>query len=474
MRRWHGIVPNKRHPAANEQIPASEWNAMVAYVKNSVDADKVDGCDAGLLTGNVYKVPSYAIGTILYFTTPVALTIAASRIVGRKATGGIVAMTAAEVKAILAMDHGADLTGLGDDDHTQYLLVSGSRAMTGNLNMGHSSIHECVALRVDTDAAGFEILEELGIGTTVKLGTTGYAVECMTTPIHMHDQKIVSLADPTSAQDAATKAWVEANFNTAYTTRWPSWTEVTSKPSTFTPSAHNQSADTITSGTLPVARGGTGVTGSSSVADVNADKVDNYHAAAGTAGYLLVVPSIARGSILAANSVVPNLVSLNPGTSGYQLTSSGAAADISWAAASDLIFSDTHCPKCGKAFEDGEILVLYLIGHNEVGDILTIPMHQSCANAPKKTVTIKRKVMEDQYILDELTGETKVQRVQKMQEKTVTKKKLKDDSELDNKTGEFWQMEDGKRKKKLTISDATEEVEKTISEVIYEDVEFTL
>jgi len=101
-------------------------------------------------------------------------------------------------------------------------------------------------------------------------------------------------------------------------------------------------------------------------------------------------------------------------------------------------------------------------------------MHKECAEAPKKTVTIKRKVMEDQYILDEFTGETKVQRVQKMQEKTVTKKKLKDDSELDNKTGEFWQMEDGKRKKKLTISDATEEVEKTISEVIYEDVEFTL
>ena len=32
-------------------------------------------------------------------------------------------------------DHGA-LTGLGDDDHTQYLLVSGTRAMTGALDMG--------------------------------------------------------------------------------------------------------------------------------------------------------------------------------------------------------------------------------------------------------------------------------------------------------------------------------------------------
>lgn len=36
-------------------------------------------------------------------------------------------------------DHGA-LSGLTDDDHTQYLLTSGSRAMGGNLNMGSNNI----------------------------------------------------------------------------------------------------------------------------------------------------------------------------------------------------------------------------------------------------------------------------------------------------------------------------------------------
>jgi len=36
-------------------------------------------------------------------------------------------------------DHGA-LTGLSDDDHTQYLLVDGTRAMTGDLNMGSNAI----------------------------------------------------------------------------------------------------------------------------------------------------------------------------------------------------------------------------------------------------------------------------------------------------------------------------------------------
>jgi hypothetical protein len=39
----------------------------------------------------------------------------------------------------ISADHGA-LTGLGDDDHTQYLLVDGTRAMTGNLDMGTNAI----------------------------------------------------------------------------------------------------------------------------------------------------------------------------------------------------------------------------------------------------------------------------------------------------------------------------------------------
>ena len=38
------------------------------------------------------------------------------------------------------------------------------------------------------------------------------------------------------------------------------WANITGKPSTFTPSSHNHDAGNITSGTLPIARGGTGAT----------------------------------------------------------------------------------------------------------------------------------------------------------------------------------------------------------------------
>lgn len=54
-------------------------------------------------------------------------------------------------------DHGA-LTGLTDDDHTQYLLVAGTRAMTGNLLMGTNKITGLAAGSGSGDALRYEQL----------------------------------------------------------------------------------------------------------------------------------------------------------------------------------------------------------------------------------------------------------------------------------------------------------------------------
>jgi hypothetical protein len=48
-------------------------------------------------------------------------------------------ITAPSSSRTAIIDHG-DLAGLGNDNHTQYLLISGDRAMTGNLDMGSQSI----------------------------------------------------------------------------------------------------------------------------------------------------------------------------------------------------------------------------------------------------------------------------------------------------------------------------------------------
>jgi hypothetical protein len=48
-----------------------------------------------------------------------------------------------------ATDHGT-LNGLGDDDHTQYLLIDGTRAMSGALNMGSQNITSVATITATT------------------------------------------------------------------------------------------------------------------------------------------------------------------------------------------------------------------------------------------------------------------------------------------------------------------------------------
>ena len=56
----------------------------------------------------------------------------------------------------------SNLLGLSSDDHEQYLLISGSRAMSGNLNMGTNDIGSVGALDVD----GHTTLDQVTINTT--------------------------------------------------------------------------------------------------------------------------------------------------------------------------------------------------------------------------------------------------------------------------------------------------------------------
>ena len=56
-----------------------------------------------------------------------------------------------------AIDHGG-LSGLADDDHTQYLLVSGTRAMTGTLDMGTFKVTNMADGSADTDGVTFRQL----------------------------------------------------------------------------------------------------------------------------------------------------------------------------------------------------------------------------------------------------------------------------------------------------------------------------
>lgn len=57
-----------------------------------------------------------------------------------------------------ALDHGA-LTGLGDDDHTQYILVNGTRAFTGDQSLGGFKITNLANPVAGTDAVNLQTLQ---------------------------------------------------------------------------------------------------------------------------------------------------------------------------------------------------------------------------------------------------------------------------------------------------------------------------
>jgi hypothetical protein len=80
----------------------------VALTTVTTDLDVIEVCDIVPQPTPGIAASIYDAHTILYATTdntPAALTIAASRVVGRKASGNISAMTAAETNAVLGFSH---------------------------------------------------------------------------------------------------------------------------------------------------------------------------------------------------------------------------------------------------------------------------------------------------------------------------------------------------------------------------------
>lgn len=87
----------------------------------------------------------------------------------------------AALASVGVTDHGA-LTGLGDDDHTQYLLVDGTRAMSGDLDVGSNSITNVNLVdgrdvSVDGSTLDTHIADNSIHFTADSLGLDGYALD---------------------------------------------------------------------------------------------------------------------------------------------------------------------------------------------------------------------------------------------------------------------------------------------------------
>jgi len=67
-----------------------------------------------------------------------------------------------EASRVTSVSNHGNLTGLGDDDHTQYLRVDGGRAMTGDLDMGNNDINNVEKVNVVPTSSG----QGITIGST--------------------------------------------------------------------------------------------------------------------------------------------------------------------------------------------------------------------------------------------------------------------------------------------------------------------
>ena len=91
-------------------------------------------------------------------------------------------------------------------------------------------------------------------GITVAGWTTGYTVWQLSNPSSTTlTESLMFRAGNGASWSPWRTIWHSGNVP-ATATRWPTWGEVTGKPSTFTPSSHNHSASNITSGTIATAR----------------------------------------------------------------------------------------------------------------------------------------------------------------------------------------------------------------------------
>ena len=79
-------------------------------------------------------------------------TIEGVTVYGTSVSGATVSATDLKAVTVTGIDHGG-LGGLGDDDHTQYILVAGTRAFTGNQSMGSNKLTSVTNPTADQDAA---------------------------------------------------------------------------------------------------------------------------------------------------------------------------------------------------------------------------------------------------------------------------------------------------------------------------------
>jgi hypothetical protein len=196
------------NPAANEQIPFSEWNAMVTYLKDKIIDKAVN--DAAIANNRVLVYKTATSTFVFEDQSAVAAINDLTDVVisGVPANNEVLAYNTATSKWI--NQTAAEAALATTTDLASYYPLSGG-TLTGNLNMGDYLIDDVDDIQA-YDASGILFRNYLA-ASLLHVGYGGFAFYAHTNA-SMNSNKIEYVTDPTSAQDAATKNYCDTRVAT--------------------------------------------------------------------------------------------------------------------------------------------------------------------------------------------------------------------------------------------------------------------
>lgn len=194
------------NPTADEQVTAAEWNAMRLELQNRLIGRDVD--DTNLADNRILV---YDLGSDTFVFEDQA-TISELNDIPNVTISGIPAndelfayddLSSKWINQTAAEAGLATVTGLA-----AYLPLAGG-TMTGGLNMGNRSVEALLGLEAYA-GSGIRCKDTLA-ATKITLATSTYAFTAGADAT-MQSHKILSVTDPTSAQDASTKNYADTTL----------------------------------------------------------------------------------------------------------------------------------------------------------------------------------------------------------------------------------------------------------------------
>lgn len=331
-------------------------------------------------------------------------------------------------------DHGA-LTGLTDDDHTQYFLANGNRVLNGDLDFDTGLSYAKINFDSNNDYLGYDCSAgndrfEFKIANVARLTIDTEEIEAYES-LNMHGYDITSVDDITMSGAGSIIDMNDGDIDDIDSIQAYDGNGIAVRNSG---GALKMEIGQTTDSFKVYNNINMNYNDLEEIAYIDGRDSGNLYIRANSSynvnlearGYTLM-----KWGYLDATHPYHTIQSSDsvPSTgSYYDIGSSTKKFDDLWCVAThvgDCCYAETYCAKCGKDFKIGDNIVHKIVEVCKIsGDMMTIPIHAECGNAPLKKIKLQRKVLEEYYGFDEDSGEVEIKYRKKHTKEVVEKTRL--------------------------------------------------